>query len=83
MLAPSTSVGALKNMCLRRQFTLARTTHTPHGGPVVLIVVTAISATTAEAQAVRAGINVPSTRPPAPVAASTVLRAGVEAAGGS
>ena len=61
---------------------LART-HTPHGEPVVLTVAIAIGATTAEVQVVRVAIIVPSTRPPDPVAANNVLRAGVEVAGGS
>ena len=62
--------------------TLART-HTPHGEPAVLIVIIAIGATTAEVQVVRVVIIAPSTRPPVPAAADTVLRAGVEEAGGS
>ena len=61
---------------------LART-HTPHGEPEVLIAVTATGATTAEAQAERAVTIAPSTRPPVPAAANSVLRAGVEDAGGS
>ena len=61
---------------------LART-HTPHGAPAVLIVVTATGATTAEVQDVRVVITAPSTRPPEPAAADTALRAGVEGAGGS
>ena len=86
-LVLSTFWGTVENMCLLlrrqfRQFTLART-HTPHGEPVFLKEAIESGVTIAEVQVVRVVITVPSTRPPKPAVANTVLRAGAEVAGGS